>query len=231
MSEARPAIPEVGDVIAAAAFGRLNWLREETFSYDSLRDHANALIDLLAERKIDYVLVGGLAVMQFIEPRNTQDIDIVMAVADLKRLPELEVTYRDRDFIRSDFRGVTVDVLFTRNKLFDLVRKRFTTKLMFGTRFVPCGTPEGLVLMKLFALPPLYRQGNLSKIGLYEGDVRMLLEAHPMDTNRLAELLEPHMLASDVVALKGIVADIQHAIDRPATQPFGGPRDDDPRPL
>jgi hypothetical protein len=231
MSEAKPAIrQEVGDVIAAAAFGRLNWLREEPFSYDSLRDHANALIDLLADRKIDYVLVGGLAVMQFIEQRNTQDIDIVMAVADLKRLPELEVTYRDRDFIRSDFHGVTVDVLFTRNKLFDLVRKRFTTKGSFGTRTVPCGTPEGLVLMKLFALPSLYRQGQHRKIVLYEGDVRLLLEAHPMDTSELINLLRPHLLATDIVEIERIVRETLSDIDLVNSRPFGGPRQDDPHP-
>ena len=232
MSEPRTVVlPEVGDLVAAGAFGRLNWLHEERTEYDSLAERANALIDLLAARQIDYVLVGGLAVAQFVEQRNTQDIDIVMAVKDLTLMPELEVTYSDRDFVRSNFRGVTVDVLFTRNKLFDLVRRRFTTQRYFGSRAVPCGTPEGLVLMKLFALPSLYRQGRTGKIGLYEGDVRMLLEAHPVDADKVLELLSPHMLATDVRELRSIVTDIRSAIDRAKSRPFGEPRTDDPHPL
>ena len=232
MSETRSdALPEVGELVAAGAFGRLHWLREERTDYDSLAERANALIDLLAARRIDYVLVGGLAVAQFVEQRNTQDIDIVMAVKDLTLMPELEVTYSDRDFVRSNFRGVTVDVLFTRNKLFDLVRQRFTTQRYFGSRAVPCGTPEGLVLMKLFALPSLYRQGRTGKIGLYESDVRMLVEAHPMDVEQLMELLTPHLLATDIRELRSIVDDIRAAIDRAKTRPFGEPRADDPQPL
>jgi hypothetical protein len=34
---------------------------------------------------------------------------------------------------------------------------------------------EGLILLKLYALPSLYRQGNFAKVGIYENDVATLL--------------------------------------------------------
>ena len=59
--DARTPVPGAGAIIAAAAFGRLGWLGEERIAYDALASSANRLLALLAERKIDHVVVGGLA--------------------------------------------------------------------------------------------------------------------------------------------------------------------------
>jgi hypothetical protein len=44
---------------------------------------------LLRERKIEYVLVDGIALLQYVEGRNTERFDLIMAVSALERLPEL----------------------------------------------------------------------------------------------------------------------------------------------
>ena len=45
---------------------------------------------------------------------------------------------------------------------------------------MPCATPEGLILLKLYALPSLYRQSELRRANLYEADLAaLLLAAHP----------------------------------------------------
>ena len=41
--------------------------------------------NLLESRKIDFVLVNGIAVLTYVEGRNTQDIDIIMASPSLAR--------------------------------------------------------------------------------------------------------------------------------------------------
>ena len=49
------------------------------------------LFQLLAERRVDYVLVGGLAMLTYVKGRNTKDVDLLMSVAALGKLPELKI--------------------------------------------------------------------------------------------------------------------------------------------
>jgi len=41
--------------------------------------------------------------LQYLEGRNTEDIDLIMPCSALERLPELQVETRDGDFARSRF--------------------------------------------------------------------------------------------------------------------------------
>src|ERR1700687_1331967 len=69
--------------------------------------------------------------LQYVEGRNTEDIDLITAVSALERLPELQVETRDADFARGRFSALKVDVLLTSNPLFDEVRKRYTSLQRF----------------------------------------------------------------------------------------------------
>lgn len=219
---------DIAAVLHDARLGDLMVLREEKVPYGDLFARVTELLDLLERRKVDYVLVGGIAILQYVGGRNTRDIDLVMAVKDLTHLPELQVTYRAGDFVRSDFHGITVDILFTKNKLFDLVRRRHTTRIAYGARTVTCATPEGLLLMKLYALPSLYRQQRWEKVRLYEGDVRALVETAAPPREAVVTALRPHMLASDVRELEAILDDVDRAVARTRAQPFGEAREDEP---
>src|ERR1017187_8901881 len=53
------------------------------------------LFRLLAERRVDYLLVGGLAMLTYIKGRNTKDVDLLMSVAALETLPELRIEDRN----------------------------------------------------------------------------------------------------------------------------------------
>ena len=112
---------------------------------DQLIETVTRFFSLLRERRIEYVLVGGIALLQYIEGRNTEDIDLIMAVSSLERLPELVVETRDDDFARARFGDLKVAVLLTSNPLFDEVRKRYTTTRRFAEQDIPCATVEGLV--------------------------------------------------------------------------------------
>ena len=64
---------------------------------DWLIETVARFFSLLCERQIDYVLVGNIALLQYVEGRNTEDIELIMAVSALERLPELQLETRDAD--------------------------------------------------------------------------------------------------------------------------------------
>jgi len=204
----------IGEVVRnAIAFRPVNH-QEPSVNSDQLIETVTRFFSLLRERQIEYVLVGGIALLQYIEGRNTEDIDLIMAVSSLELLPELVVETRDDDLARGRFGDLKVDVLLTSNPLFDEVRKRYSTTRRFVEQDIPCATVEGLILLKLYALPSLYRQGNFTRVGLYENDVATLLHAHNPPVELLLGELFLYLSESDTTQVNQIVNEIQQRISR-----------------
>jgi hypothetical protein len=178
-----------------------------------------ALFRLLNDRRIHYALVGGVALLRYVPGRNTEDIDLLLAVSELERLPEIRLQERTDWFAKGDYHGLRVDLLFSSNPLFRRILETHTTVHAFREIEVPCATAEGLILLKLFALPSLYRQGQIQRANLYEADVAALLLATPVDPEPLLEQLSPHVSASDLRELRGILAEIERRRDRFRLQP------------
>ena len=197
----------------ARVFNPQNWHGGGVATEGLLQD-VDRLFRLLTERGVEYVLVGGIALLQYVEGRNTEDIDLIMALASLKALPELKVVSQDRDFARAQFDQLQIDLLLTRNRLFDLVRRRYTTTAHFMERSIPCATVEGLLLLKLYALPSLYRQGNFARVSLYENDIATLLNDYQPPLDPVWDELSPHLSPTDLAAVQAIAADIQARIER-----------------
>ena len=78
---------------------------------DSLLTQVEQLFNLLASRKVDYVLVGGIAVLTYVEGRNTQDIDLIMALPSLAKMPEIKIESQDMYFVRGKFGELQIDIL------------------------------------------------------------------------------------------------------------------------
>jgi hypothetical protein len=204
----------IGEVVRNAIAFKPGNHQEPSVNSDPLIETVGRFFTLLRERQVEYVLVGGIALLQYIEGRNTDDIDLITAVSSLERLPELVVETRDDDFARGRFGDLKVDVLLTSNPLFDEVRRLYTTSRHFVEQDIPCATVEGLILLKLYALPSLYRQGNFTRVGLYENDVATLLHAHNPPVERLLEELARYLSESDITQVKQIVNEIQQRISR-----------------
>jgi hypothetical protein len=204
----------IGRIIQrAVVFDAKNW-QGKTMSTDVLLDAVVRLFGVLKERQIDYVLVGGIALLQYIEGRNTEDIDLIMALPSLKKLPEIQISSQDNDFARGMFDELKIDILLTRNTLFDTVRQRYATVQRFVEREIPCATVEGLLLLKLYALPSLYRQGNFARVGLYENDIATLVHDYHPPMGPLFQVLTEHLSATDIAAVREIVTEIQQRIER-----------------
>ena len=204
----------IGKVIQnAVVFNVQNW-QGQPMNSDHLLHNVARLFTLLEERKIDYLLVGGIALLQYVEGRNTEDIDLIMALASLKKLPEIKITGRDNNFARGRFDELQIDILLTRNRLFEKVRQGYATRQHFVERDIPCATVEGLLLLKLYALPSLYRQGNFARVGLYENDIATLMFSYRPNLELLFNELAQHLSETDLTAIQQIVTEIEQRLDR-----------------
>lgn len=171
---------------------------------EDIRSSIVVLFDDLERLGIDYVLVGGVALLSYVEGRNTQDVDLIVDASDLDRM-SWTIEARDQDFARADLRGLRVDLLLGDNLLFSQVRRLYTTTGSFGGRQVRTATREGLLLLKMYALPSLYRQGQWARAALYETDILMLHQGAAVDDEKLLGELAPHVEAADLVEIRRIL--------------------------
>jgi hypothetical protein len=173
---------------------------------------AMELFRLLHERRVNYLLVGGMAMLTYVQGRNTKDVDLLMSVAALEQLPELTIEDRNDFFARGKFRSIQVDLLLTVNPLFKVVLEQFAAKHPFEELTVPTATVEGIIVLKLFALPSLYRQFDWNRIYVYESDIKLLLALHKPAMEPLFKLLEPYISQTDLKELQKIIFEEQQRI-------------------
>lgn len=206
----------IGTVIRnAAALNLTNWMGDSAMANpDSLLETVQRLFALLDERRVRYVLVGGVALLTYVEGRNTEDIDLIMTMPALKRMPEIHVLEREQDFARGKFEGLHIDILLTRNPLFAEVQSKHTIRRQFAERKITTATVEGLLLLKLYALPSLYRQGNFAKVGLYENDIATLLHDYRPALPPLLDTLAQYLSEGDIAELREIAKEIEQRVDR-----------------
>jgi hypothetical protein len=207
-------IPQIGSVLRnAVAFNFKNSL-EVIMKADSLLAQVEKLFDLLDSRKTDYVLAGGVALLTYVEGRNTQDIDLIMALPSLEKLSEIKIESQDMYFARGRFEELQIDVLLTKNPLFEKVAKKYSAEKQFLDRKIRCATVEGLLLLKLFALPSLYRQGSFERVGIYENDIATLIHAFSPDMKPLLAELGNHLNETDMAEAHNILLEIEGRIRR-----------------
>ncbi len=181
---------------------------------DELLQTVDNLFSLLEQRQTNYVLVGGIALLQYIQGRNTEDIDLILSVAALKKLPEITITSQDLYFVRGVYQELQIDFLLTKKPLFAYVQKHHATQQLFFERTITSATIRGLMLLKLYALPSLYRQGDFTRVGLYENDVATLLFYHASNTQEVLTELTPFVSTQDLAAIQDIISDLEQRISR-----------------
>src|SRR5687768_1810032 len=205
---------QIGSVLRNAVTFNFKNSPEVIMNADSLLAQVEQLFNLLDSRKADYVLVGGIALLTYVEGRNTQDIDLIMGLPSLAKLPEINIESQDMYFARGKFGELQIDILLRKNSLFAKVERDYTTTKQFLDREIRCATVEGLLLLKLFALPSLYRQGSFERVGIYENDIATLMYVFKPKMEPLFEELSKHLNKTDIAEARKIVADIETRIQR-----------------
>jgi hypothetical protein len=148
-------------------------------SADPLQHAVAGLWTLLRERKVDFVLVGGIALLQYVAGRNTEDIDLIVPESALERLPEIHITDRNAYFALGTLGDLRIDLWLTANPLFAAVQQQHSTPRKFAGDTIPTATVEGLLLLKLYALPSLYRGGDFARVSLLRERYRVALPGLP----------------------------------------------------
>lgn len=200
---------QISDIIRnAILFNPQTW-QEKSMQPDISKEIISDFFSLLHKRKVRYALAGGIAMLHYVEGRNTEDIDIIISVQDLNRVPEIKIIKQDKNFAQAKFQGIRTDFLLTGNPLFQQVLSDYTVQQQFGHMSVSSVTTEGLVLLKLYALPSLYRHGNFARAGLYENDIATLSYYYNLAVPEIISKLSGHLLESDINELKDIASDIE----------------------
>jgi hypothetical protein len=205
-------ISQIGDILRNAVTFNFKNPTEVIMNADSLLTQVEQLFNLLDSRKVDYVLVGGIALLTYVEGRNTQDIDLIMALPSLTKLPEMKIESQDMYFARGKFGELQIDILLTKNPLFANVEQHYTTTKQFMDRTIRCATVEGLILLKLFALPSLYRQGSFERVGIYENDLSVLIYTFRPEMEPLLKELSGYLNDTDMAEARQIITDIEARI-------------------
>jgi hypothetical protein len=205
---------QIGKVLRNAVSFNFKNTSEVLMNADTLLNQVEQLFNLFESRKVDYVLVGGIALLTYVEGRNTQDIDLIMALPSLSKLPEIKIESEDMYFARGKFGELQIDILLTKNPLFAKVEKDYTTTKQFMDRELRCATVEGLILLKLFALPSLYRQGSFERVGIYENDIATLIYSFKPKMEQLFAELSKYLNETDMAEVRKIIAEIETRIQR-----------------
>src|SRR5690606_11752333 len=112
----------IAQILLDARLGDLRYvLAEERAPYDPF-GAVGELFRLLEERDVPYALVGGIAMLQYVEGRNSRDLDLIMTPDGLRPVLGYHVTGRDADFARAVVQGAHVDLLLTAMPVLRLVR-------------------------------------------------------------------------------------------------------------
>jgi hypothetical protein len=136
-------IVHIGNVIRKAIVFNFRKPEAEAMHAEALLEAVAQLFMLLHERQTDYLLVGGVAMLQYVQGRNTEDIDLIISVPSLQALPEIALTSQENNFARGIFATLQIAFLLTRNPFFAMVQRRYATIKLFRERDIPCATVEG----------------------------------------------------------------------------------------
>ena len=127
------------------------------------RDYFRACIELVEEAKVEYLIIGGIAVGVFGEPRFTQDVDIIIFIKKpelgsfLVRAEEMGFSF-DRKMVLSEAKERGVFRLFLEDLHLDLLiaytelerralKRKVSVKIFDKDVFLP--SKEDLLLLKI----------------------------------------------------------------------------------
>lgn len=204
----------IGAIVQHARLFNIQHWREQPAAMNDILQRVAELFALLDERKVEPVLVGGIAMLQYVQGRNTEDIDLIVSVRALRNVPEIQITGQDANFARGSFYGLRINFLLAENPVFARVAARYSATQRFLEQDIRTATVEGLVLLKLYALPSLYHQGDFARVGLYENDIATLMYYHQPDIEQIERELALYVDESARVAIHDIVDDLRRRVAR-----------------
>ena len=177
---------------------------QEANAEDDIRSAAAEVFAELDEAGVDYLLVGGVALLTLIEGRNTQDVDLIVQPEDLEKL-------RGRWHSKTETSPKPNTAAWISTCCLHPIHSSPKSSAAIGPPFLstrvtfPIATRDGLLVLKLYALPSMYRQQKLARAALYENDILMLHQGVSVDDEAILERLVPHLPRHDIDELRKIL--------------------------
>ncbi|MEM8505019.1 MAG: hypothetical protein AAF716_17925 [Cyanobacteria bacterium P01_D01_bin.1] len=174
------------------------------------------LIELLETKGIDYALFGGVAMMVIApDARPTDDYDFIAQRSDFESISELAKISSDKNFGRYRHNATIVDTLFTENPVFAYALENYSANCLIADKTIRSLSPSGIALLKLYALPSLYLQGQHVRVATYEQDLEILFIVDPkIDEDTLLNFLSKHLVQSQIAELRNTCEDIRQKLAR-----------------
>ena len=215
----RRAVASIAEIVRDANdFDTRRWLKNQMPMMNTalLPDDAKSFLRLLEREQIDYCLVGGIALLAYVEERNTKDIDVIIGVGDLELVrPFLTVLDEDKFFLNAKFNELRVDFLKTTRDVFAVVKRDFANPKTFDEGVFPTATPEGIIILKFDALYDLYRRADFNKAARYEWDIRALAQNYQIDWERIWATLAAFFGASEIAEFQKIADELRRQRGNP----------------
>jgi hypothetical protein len=172
----------------------------------------NDIKSFISTLSTEYVLVGGLAIRLYIESRNTEDIDILCSSnSALTLIPNAKL---NKDFGNGMYKDIKVDFLLTENKFFNRIFNQYKQVITVEDLELTVVTVEGLILLKCYALPALYQQGNFRRADLYEADLKGLLRISNINEEDIYTELKPFMLQGHLSEVMNLLNEIRYKLGK-----------------
>jgi hypothetical protein len=160
------------------------------------------LFRALRERKVDYVIVGELAMSAYLADRFTKNADLLMSVDLPKCVPEMQIQERTDFFCFGRFRGIQVVAYSTANPFFEAIRLQFVTTVNLGGMDVPTATVDGLIALNLYAIHLLTRQRDFYRNERYEKNIIALLARYETSFEPILGLVSSNLPPDNVKELE-----------------------------
>ena len=175
-----------------------------------------SFIELLESKNIEYALVGGAALLTMDDcQRPTDDFDFIIAKSDIDSVNELTAESSDRNFGRYSYQGTRIDALYRANPIFEYVMGNCLDSAIIEGKEIVRATPEDIILLKLYALPSLYQQGEQRRAITYENDILgLLIQSVEIDFDSVLKVLSRELLPSQIDKLSNILEDCQRRAKR-----------------
>jgi len=175
--------------------GRL--LRDPLADPATLSQDLFTLVQTLKRHGYLGAIVGSLAALTYLQGRGPRDIDIIAPESALEHLPGIIIEKRSDRILTCRYRSLRVDLWLASDPLYQLVAQRFTTPLCFNEIEIPRATVEGLILIKLYAMPTLTRLNDHAQVAQYKDDIRNLHPQSKFTLSEIAAILQPYLPTSD----------------------------------
>jgi hypothetical protein len=145
-------------LLGPAAWGRKPMPEAHTAAdiEEKLKSQLIKLFQILHDRNIPYLLVGAIAILTYVEGRNTNDVDLVLSVGALAELPEVAILEQIPDFANCRFGDLVVDFLFTSNPLFELVGRKHRRRALHASTAPKTPVPDSSFCTLHSAFPRPY---------------------------------------------------------------------------